>query len=74
MYLFGIYGGLNTVNLPYYHIETEVDEDNIWLMDIYGAGTYSVQFPEEKELVRCWGQKPYSTLKILHKHPIFCRL
>ena len=58
MYLFGIYGGLNLVYLPYYHIDTEVDEGNILLTDLYGEGTYSVEFPEDKELVRVyynWG-------------------
>ncbi len=54
MYLFGIYGGLNIVDLPYYHIDTDVDENNICLTDIYGTGAYSVRFPEEKELVRVY--------------------
>lgn len=54
MYLFGIYGGLNIVDLPYYHIDTDVDENNICLTDIYGTGNCFVQFPKEKELVRVY--------------------
>ena len=71
MYLFGIYGGLNAVNLPYYHIDTEVDEDNICLMDIYGAGTYSVQFPEEKELVRVYYNLGYDEKNNPHVNGIY---
>ena len=71
MYLFGIYGGLNAVDLPYYHIDTEVDEDNICLMDIYGAGTYSVQFPEEKELVRVYYNLGYDEQNNPHVNGIY---
>lgn len=71
MYLFGIYGGLNAVDLPYYHIDTEVDEDNICLMDIYGAGTYSVQFPEEKELVRVYYNLGYDEKNNPHVNGIY---
>ena len=71
MYLFGIYGGLNLVYTPYYHIDTEVDEGNILLTDLYGGGTYPAEFPGDKELVRVyynWGydERAYPSVSMVY--------
>ncbi len=54
MYLFGLHGGLSQVNQPCYHIDTDVTGNEISLTGAYRNSSYSVQFPEEKNLIRIY--------------------
>lgn len=68
MYLYMIYGGANPVAFPVYHVNYEVDENDIYLRDLVNLKGKSIKFPGKDKLVKIYynlGYDEHSTNPVI---------